>query len=184
MDPLSVTAACVGLLNGILGLSKQISSFVIGTRDAHKDMQAFSKELVSLQLCLESPKEERIVNQFPDRLKQSLLVIIRSCSDIVEQMSGLLERHSSVNLGRRMQWSMFSRDEAEKLRNNLEAHKSAIESKYSSKPVPGQPATLEFRRPKAMFWSPTTMADLATSLTSLSPSILGFQTQILGTDRN
>lgn len=127
MDPFSVTTACVGLLNGILGLSKQISSFVIGTRDAHKDMQAFSKELVSLQLCLESLKEERIVGQFPDKLKQSLLVIISSCSDVVDQMSSLLARHSSGSLGRRMQWSMFSRDEADRLRSSLEAHKSAIE---------------------------------------------------------
>ena len=40
--------------------------------------------------------------------------------------------------------------------------------KCSSKPVPGQPGTVEFRRPETMFRSPTTTEDLASSLTSLA----------------
>ena len=127
MEPLSITTACMSLLGGTIALSKQIHHFVVATRDARKDMDAFSRELTSLQLCIDSLQHEETVSKFPDSLQRSLAVIIRNCNDIVEQMSSLLTKLSSGSLGNRIQWSFSSREDAERLRNSLEAHKSAIE---------------------------------------------------------
>ena len=127
MDPLSITTAALSLLGTSIALSKQISAFVIATKDARKDMDAVSRELASLQLCLESLKEEGDANHFPQKLRESLIFIMRNCQDIVDQLGSLLARFASGNIGRRLQWSLTGRDEAERLRNSLEAHKSAIE---------------------------------------------------------
>ena len=127
MEPLSIATACLSLVGGTISLSKHIHQFAISTKDARKDMDAFSRELASLQLCIDSLQHEETVSRFPDGLKRSLGVIIRNCNDIVNQMNALLTKLSSGNLGRRVQWSFSSREEAERLRNNLEAHKSAIE---------------------------------------------------------
>ena len=127
MDPLSITTAALSLLGTSIALSKQISAFVITTKDARKDMDAVSRELASLQLCLESLKEEDDANHFPQKLRESLTIIMRHCQDIIDQIGSLLARFASGNISRRLQWSLFGRDEAERLRNSLEAHKSAIE---------------------------------------------------------
>ena len=58
-------------------------------------MDAFSRELASLQLCIESLQHEETVERFPDGLKRSLTLIVRNCNDIIDQMSSLLNKLSS-----------------------------------------------------------------------------------------
>jgi hypothetical protein len=124
---LAITAACASLISGVVTLSKQTSSFVSDVRAARKDMDAVSRELSSLTLCLEALRDDSSKISFPKSLQQNLFGILRNCDDVTKEMQDLLSKLSSESLRRRMQWSLLDRDEMNKLRSRLEAHKSAID---------------------------------------------------------
>ena len=126
MDPFTITAACTGLIAGIAQLSVQISSFVGDVRDARKDMDAVSRELGSLSLCLHALGDDSENPALPDGLTESLKAILRNCDLVVTQMKALLKKMGSGHLARRIQWSTFGKDEMNKLRSSLESHKSAF----------------------------------------------------------
>ena len=127
MDPFTVSTACVGLLAAVAQLSGQITTFVSGVREARRDMEAVSRELVSLTMCLEALRDDSSKIQYPDGMKQNLLAVMENCNKVAEQMSGLIQKMSSHSLGRRVQWTAFSRDDMNKLRSSLETHKSALD---------------------------------------------------------
>jgi len=54
MDPLSIAAACVGLVSSITKASLSITIFIRQVRDAARDMDAVSRELLSLKAVLET----------------------------------------------------------------------------------------------------------------------------------
>ena len=124
---LAIAVACTSLISNIVTLSKQIVTFVSDFRDARKDMDAVSRELSSLSLCLEGLRNDSSKIQLPTSLQQNLVGVLRNCDDVTKEMRELLRKLSSENLGRRMQWSIIARDEMNKLRSRLEAHKSAID---------------------------------------------------------
>ena len=125
MDPLSIATACVGLLGGIATLSKNLASFVSTARDARKDIDGFSRELLSLALCLATLKDEDF--HFPDRLQTQLVCVLENCGSVTQDMSRVIEKHRSNAIGRKLQWSFSDRDEVSRLRERLEAHKSVLE---------------------------------------------------------
>ena len=57
---LAIAVACTSLISNIVTLSKQIVTFVSDFRDARKDMDAVSRELSSLSLCIEGLRESDI----------------------------------------------------------------------------------------------------------------------------
>ena len=127
MDPLSVSSACVGLIAGVSQLTLQISSFVSTVRDARKDMDAVSRELTSLSLCLQTLRDDSTNIEYPQGTKETLIAVIQNCDSVTKQMETLLKKMSSGSLARSAQWAMTGRDDMNKLRSSLEAHKAAIE---------------------------------------------------------
>jgi hypothetical protein len=103
MDPFSVSTACVGLLAAVAQLSTQIAQFVSGVREARRDMDAVSRELSSLALCLETLRDDSTKIQYPDGSQQILVAVFGNCDTVTQQMHTLLEKMSSKNLGRRAQ---------------------------------------------------------------------------------
>jgi chromosome segregation ATPase len=124
---LAITVASASLISGIVTLSKQVTTFVSDVRAARKDMEAVSGELSSLTLCLEALRNDSLNIKFSESLQQNLVGVLRNCDDVIKEMQDLLKKLSSESLGRRMEWSMLARDEMNKLRSRLEAHKSAID---------------------------------------------------------
>jgi hypothetical protein len=124
---LAITVACASLISGVVTLSKQITTFVSDVRASRKDMDAVSRELSSLTLCLEALRDDSSKISFPESLQQNLVGVLRNCDDVTKEMQNLLRKLSSESLRRRIQWSMLDRDEMNKLRSRLEAHKSAID---------------------------------------------------------
>src|SRR5437763_14332047 len=125
MDPVSITGTAVGLLAAIASLSQQVAGFVAGARDARKDVDGLSREMASLALCLESLKDENF--PFPESSRVQLRKILGNCDQAIKEMAKLVKKHSSPSDGRRLEWSLSSRDEAVKLRERIETHKLAIE---------------------------------------------------------
>ena len=124
---LAVTVACASLLSSVVALSRQITIFVIDVRAARKDLDAVSRELSSLALCLEVLRHDSSKINFPTRLQQNMVGILGNCDNVAKEMQDLLRKLSSGSLTRRMQWSLLDRDEMNKLRSRLEAHKSTID---------------------------------------------------------
>lgn len=124
---LAIAVACASLISGVVTLSKQITSFVSDVRASRKDMDAVSRELSSLTLCVEALRDDSSKINFPESLQQNLVDVLRNCDDVTKEIQDLLRKLSSESLRRRMQWSMLDRDEINKLRSRLEAHKSTID---------------------------------------------------------
>jgi hypothetical protein len=127
MEPLSITTGCVSLLGGLAALSKQITSFALLTHGARADMDAFSKEILALTLCLDALRQPELIRFYPDSLRPNLITIIRECNGVAGKMRKPLSKFSSGTVTRRMQWSFTARDETDRLRQSLEAHKSALQ---------------------------------------------------------
>ncbi|KAJ9602501.1 hypothetical protein H2200_013044 [Cladophialophora chaetospira] len=127
MDPLSIAAGCISVLSGVSKLSVEISSFVSSVRDARRDMDAVTRELGSLSLCVETLRDDSAKTRYPDAMRDNLRVVLKNCDTVTNDMTGLLQRLKSGNLARSIQWTAASKDEMNKLRSSLESHKSALE---------------------------------------------------------
>ena len=127
MDPLSITAACSGLLGAVTNLSIQITKFVSSVRDAWRDIDAVSRELTSLALCLETLRDDSLTNEFHNNISGNLLSVLVNCKVVVKDIADLLARLQASVSGGRVQWPLSGRDEVNRLRSSLESHKSALE---------------------------------------------------------
>ena len=129
MDPFSLTVGCVGLLSSIIDLSKTASKFAIDFRDARKDMESVRHELTSLQLCVETLHDDLSQPEinYPQNIQRSLHDVLHNCDGVTGELKSLLDKFSSNNIGRRIQWTVTGQDGVKKLRDTLEAHKQTIE---------------------------------------------------------
>ena len=55
---LAIAVACASLISGVVTLSKQITSFVSDVRASRTDMDAVSRELSSLTLCVQALRDD------------------------------------------------------------------------------------------------------------------------------
>ena len=129
MDPLSITATCVGLAATIGKTSYQVATFVRRVRDARADMDAISRELVSLKTALEMLAEDATAPgvEMPRSLETQVQSIVGNCSDVVSQLDAALERYEGERLATRVKWTWMGKDEMDKYRTTLAAHKGALD---------------------------------------------------------
>jgi len=129
MDPLSIACGCVSLIAGVTNLLTKITIFTLEVKAARKDMDAVSRELVSLKLCLmglEDDEQRRRVS-FPPELKKQINEILVNIDIITHQISEVLLKLSLGRLGRKIQYASESQHEIAKLRSSLESNKTALE---------------------------------------------------------
>lgn len=126
MDPLSIAAACVGLLSGLTAVSTKIRSLTIDAKNTNKEVSALQSELDSFQRSLGVFYGSGLADDYPNHLRADLDKIIRQCKYIVDDIEHLLDDVAAANLSQRVQWSFSVRDEVVRLHRHLEGHKSAI----------------------------------------------------------
>lgn len=122
MDPLSLSLACLGAVGTISQLLVQVSGFVSDVRDARKDMEAVSRELTSLTICLASLKDDSERVNFPE----TLLDVVRSCDTIAKEMADVLSKLSNAKMAR-VRWTLGDRDQINRYKSSLESHKLCID---------------------------------------------------------
>jgi ankyrin repeat protein len=130
MDPLSITAACITLVTTVSKVSIQINGFVREVRDARGDLDAISRELISLKTVLEilsEDAENSTGGGFPQSLVRQISGILTNCGGVLEQIEASLQKHAGGGVKRGVKWSLSGRDDVNKLRSSLEAHKSALD---------------------------------------------------------
>jgi hypothetical protein len=128
MEVLAIVAGCASLLGAISKLTKEISVFVHGCRDARGDMDMVRRELASLAAILElieSDAKEHGQHTFPVTLAGQIDGIVHNCNSVLGKMTETLEPK-----GGRMdkaRWAATRRDRVVELRMSLEAHKTSLE---------------------------------------------------------
>ncbi|KID83863.1 WD40/YVTN repeat-like-containing domain protein [Metarhizium guizhouense ARSEF 977] len=130
MDPLSITATCIGLVATVSKVSIQISGFVREVRDARGDLDAVSRELTSLKSVLEilaKDAENPTGGGFPGSLVTQISGILTNCDGVLAQIQASLRKYAGGGVRKGMKWSLQGKDDMNKLRISLEAHKSALD---------------------------------------------------------
>lgn len=125
MDPVSLS----GLAVTAATVLNKIVTFVRDVRAARKDLDAVSRELTSIQLCLEvldiDNKKHCIL--YPEPVTDQLNQILVNLEYSIEQIRELLLKLQVGRLGRRIQWSLTAKQEMNKLKSSLESNKTALE---------------------------------------------------------
>jgi hypothetical protein len=130
MDPLSITATCVGLASTITRTSLVVISFVKDVRSAMSDLDVISRELSSLKIILELLAED--VNDsttlsIPQTLQKQITGIITNCTGVVVDIEKTLVKHGGGRMNKAAKWVASGKSDVAKLQLSLEAHKSALE---------------------------------------------------------
>jgi len=126
MDPLSIAAACVGLLSGLTTVSTKIRSLTTDAKNTNKEVSALQSELDAFQRSLGVFYGSGLADKYPDHLRRDLDTIVRQCKCVVDEIDCLLDKVAYGHLSQQVQWSFAIRDEVTRLHRNLEGHKSAI----------------------------------------------------------
>ncbi|UPL02052.1 hypothetical protein LCI18_012986 [Fusarium solani-melongenae] len=129
MDPLSIAAGCVGLISTIDTLSRSIYGFVRTCREARKDLDKVSWELQSLQSVLRLIEDDATDEQkpFPPVIGQHVLSIVSNCNSVILEIEACIAQYAQKRLRAKVTWAISGQGDVEKLRTNLEAHKSSLE---------------------------------------------------------
>jgi hypothetical protein len=130
MDPLSIAASCMSLLEIITKTSGFVASFVRDVRDARSDLDAVSRELLSLKTVLEMLADDAESYQegsFPLSLARQVAGIISNCTKVVEEVDQCLRSHQGSKISKKTRWALVGQNDMKKLRSSLEAHKSALD---------------------------------------------------------
>lgn len=129
IEPLSIATTCIGLIGGIASLTLHIAAFCNDVRGARKDMNLISRELASLSLCLGALQtdcqSQRI--EYPEVAREGIGQALLNIDILTQQMKDIINKLSSGKLGRRIQWTLQSRDTVDRLRSSLETQKAVIE---------------------------------------------------------
>jgi hypothetical protein len=128
MDPLSINTSCIGLVSSVVKVSIQISDFVRRAREARGDLDAISRELVSLKTLLEILSEDaRTGKGFTESLANHISGILKNFGGVLEQIETSLHKHAGAGITPAVKWSQSGRDDMNKLRSSLEAYKSSLD---------------------------------------------------------
>jgi hypothetical protein len=130
MDPLSITATCVGLASTITRTSLVVISFVKDVRSARSDLDVISRELSSLKIILELLAEDvndSTTQSIPQTLQKQITGIITNCTGVVVDIEKTLVKHGGGRMNKAAKWVASGKSDVAKLQLSLEAHKSALE---------------------------------------------------------
>jgi hypothetical protein len=117
MDPLSISAACISLIAGIAKISVEVSSFIRDVRDAHKELDAVSRELSSLSISLSALADdsEKHSHIFQPRLGENVHIVVKNCDQVVAEIGAVLGKMSKSSITQKAQWVTYGRSEISKL---------------------------------------------------------------------
>jgi transcriptional regulator of heat shock response len=130
MDPLSITATCVGLASSITRTSLVVISFVKDVRSARSDLDVISRELSSLKTILELLTEDvsdSTTQSIPQTLQKQITGIVTNCTEVVVDIEKTLVKHEGGKMHKAAKWVASGKSDVAKLQLSLEAHKSALE---------------------------------------------------------
>jgi hypothetical protein len=130
MDPLSISASCITLIQAIAQVSLLTTGFVRDIRAARSEIDAISRELLSLKTVLELLAEdvaESNVGSFPETLRQQIIGIVTNCKGVVAEIETTFAKHEGPKISKAAHWVASGKSDIAKLRACLEAYRSALD---------------------------------------------------------
>ena len=130
MDPLSITATCIGLASTITRTSLVVIGFVKDVRAARSDLDLVSRELLSLKTVLEllaDDADDSSSRSIPQTLQNQIAGIVRNCTGVVVDIEQTLKKHEGGKVIKAAKWVASGKSDVNRLQLSLEAHKSALE---------------------------------------------------------
>ena len=130
MEPLSITATCIGLASTIARTSLVVIGFVKDVRAARSDLDAVSRELLSLKTVLEllaDDVDDSSSRSIPQTLQNQIAGIVRNCTGVVVDIEQTLKKHEGGKVIKAAKWVASGKSDVCRLQLSLEAHKSALE---------------------------------------------------------
>ncbi|KAK4185120.1 hypothetical protein QBC35DRAFT_440076 [Podospora australis] len=127
MDPLSIAASCIALLEIVGKTASTVTTFSRGCREARSDLTAVAGELSQLQLVLELLKHDIAVVDtqiIPESLQTQALAIIKNCSAVISAIETTIEKCSGTSGA--VRWVSHAKTEVKGLRGSLEAHRASL----------------------------------------------------------
>jgi hypothetical protein len=127
MDPLSITAGCVGIISGVASTSKLISQFVRRVRDAKSDLAATAARLSELEMTIgiiqdDFGEENDTASRVPDTILIQTRSVLGSCNKIIAELNELLAKYDSGRRRVPLNWALSGHGEVVALNRELEAH--------------------------------------------------------------
>jgi regulator of PEP synthase PpsR (kinase-PPPase family) len=130
MDPLSIVTGCVGLLAAVSQLTGAIRSFSNRFKDASRDLMSVHKELASLRGILDLIQNE-VQDISPGVITSTVNIhitnVLSDCNAIILQILEVIAKYDDNSLGRRLRWADHGKGEVERLRENLEDRRGALD---------------------------------------------------------
>jgi hypothetical protein len=66
-------------------------------------------------------------NAWPPKMGNHLVEIVAGCSGVVEQIDVYLTDHMAQRVGNSIKWTVSGKDDVDRLRGRLEAHKMSLD---------------------------------------------------------
>lgn len=128
MDPVSITAGCLGILAAVGPLVFKVRQFAVGLHESRKEMSAIDQDLSSLEWFIRMLQNDcnDPMFQYHSTLRQSLTEVLGRCATLMKEMTTVIDEMASGNLGRKVEWEMSGREKLSKLKLRLEAYKGHI----------------------------------------------------------
>ncbi|KAK3370809.1 hypothetical protein B0T24DRAFT_300321 [Lasiosphaeria ovina] len=129
MDPISISASCLGLVATITKVSIFIASFVKDARQTRRELAGVSRELTSLKTILELLVEydETPTVVLPESMTKHFSKIVTNCDVVVLDIEKCLAKYKRDSLLRSISWVASGQNDVAKLLRELESHKSALD---------------------------------------------------------
>jgi hypothetical protein len=107
-----------------------VIGFVKDVRAARSDLDAVSRELLSLKTVLEllaDDVDDSSSRSIPQTLQNQIAGIVRNCTGVVVDIEQTLKKHEGGKVNKAVKWVASGKSDVSRLQLSLEAHKSALE---------------------------------------------------------
>jgi septal ring factor EnvC (AmiA/AmiB activator) len=128
MDPLSITAGCIGIISTIAKTSTSITLFVRNVRDSRRELTETKQQLAELEMTLNLINDDhnrengRLAQQMPEGIAEQTKLVLHSCQDILVELDALITKYNSERRRTAFQWARKGKEEVTALNKQLEAH--------------------------------------------------------------
>ncbi|KAK3386452.1 hypothetical protein B0H63DRAFT_467816 [Podospora didyma] len=125
MEPISAAASVLGVVSAIASVTSTATRFMRDVRSARKEIVAVKKELSSLSAVLEILADDfndPANTSFPDAVLTQIVEISTDCRRVVTEIGDCFRSQQ----GSRLNWASSGKGTIEKLRADLETHKSTL----------------------------------------------------------
>ncbi|KAK3902850.1 putative group protein [Staphylotrichum tortipilum] len=128
MDPLSITAGCIGVIGAITKTWTAIRGFIRDVYEARGYLGATSRHLTELDMTISLIKDDHNPydgdsgSQVPECITAQTRTVIWSCHDILAELDAVMEKHNPRRHQAPLRWLLKGKDEVSALNRQLEAH--------------------------------------------------------------